>query len=98
MLWNKELSCKTAMYVVFFRDQASVDIRSLYTFTAIVRALEKATSTNFKNDAIAERLRQNGNEKFDGEKYIEAIECYNKSLCFAEIGSKACGLAYANRS
>lgn len=51
-----------------------------------------------KSDAIAESYRTRGNQFYGNKQFLEALECYNQSLCFAESGSKFFGLAYANRS
>lgn len=51
-----------------------------------------------KNDNLAEEHRKKGNEMFARSKHYEALEFYNKSLCFATTGSKNQALAYGNRS
>lgn len=53
---------------------------------------------NRKDNQRSTVLRSDGNEKFRLEKWEDAMECYNQSLCFAEIGSENVGLAFANRS
>lgn len=40
----------------------------------------------------------NGNAKFRAGQWSTAMNLYNKSLCFAEINSENCALAYAKRS
>lgn len=55
-------------------------------------------STNRKTNQLSLDHRQNGNSKFMQQNWIEAMELYNQSLCFAEIGSENVSMAYANRS
>ena len=49
-----------------------------------------------KCEKTAEKFRNDGNLYFHNKKYREALEAYNKSLCFA--GSDGVSLAYGNRS
>jgi tetratricopeptide (TPR) repeat protein len=51
-----------------------------------------------KCDKAAERLRNEGNSKFNSSKFYEALICYNKSLCNSTQQLANLGLAYANRS
>ncbi|KAG4066123.1 hypothetical protein HA402_010325 [Bradysia odoriphaga] len=60
--------------------------------------LETAISNNQKNDALAVECHRCGNELIQKNDYKAAMEQYNKSLCFAENGTDAISLAYANRS
>lgn len=53
---------------------------------------------NPKTNARAKEYRLKGNGKVDDLEWRDAIEWYNKCLCFAEKGSENFGLAYANRS
>lgn len=46
----------------------------------------------------AKKFLNIGNAKFKKQKYFEALENYNKSLCLAETGSEDASLAYASRS
>lgn len=60
---------------------------------------ESASSyQSFKDNHHSTELRMKGNVKFRLNLYTEALELYNQSLCFAEIGSVNVGLAYAGRS
>ncbi|KAJ6638342.1 SET and MYND domain-containing protein 4 [Pseudolycoriella hygida] len=49
-----------------------------------------------KDESLANEYRQSGNELFDKGGYNEAIEMYNKSLCFAR--NDQLGLVYADRA
>ena len=51
-----------------------------------------------KTNAIAEACRAKGNQFYSKKEFLDALEAYNQSLCFAEPGSQTIGLAYANRS
>lgn len=51
-----------------------------------------------KSNAIADSYREAGNKFYAKKQFLDALEAYNKSLCFAEVKSVAIGLAYANRS
>jgi hypothetical protein len=46
----------------------------------------------------AEKFRDDGNAFFRSGEFQKALECYNKSICFAESGSSELSVAYANRS
>jgi len=51
-----------------------------------------------KNNATADKLRDDGNTFFREGKYFDSIIKYNESLCRAETGSEKIAFAYANRS
>lgn len=51
-----------------------------------------------KCNATADELRNEGNENYNHGHFLEALNFYNRSVCFAEEGSGRLGLAYANRS
>lgn len=51
-----------------------------------------------KNNHIALKCRLDGNEYFRKFKFFEAMENYNKSICYAEPHSDMLALAYGNRS
>lgn len=51
-----------------------------------------------KSNAVADKHRGDGNKLFTQKKWIEAIEEYNQSLCYAETGTESMSIAYANRS
>lgn len=51
-----------------------------------------------KNNTEAKKLRDLGNKHFQERDFFDALLKYNHSLCFAEIGTEAVGMAYANRS
>lgn len=51
-----------------------------------------------KDNAQSTASRKQGNELFRVNNYSDALELYNISLCFAELGSENVALAYSNRS
>lgn len=55
-------------------------------------------SLDRKNQQYASSLREEGNNFYKQGKYFEALEYYNKCLCFAPPMSADIPLAYGNRS
>lgn len=51
-----------------------------------------------KSNVIADSCRLKGNKFYSNKQFLDAMEAYNQSLCFAESDSEQIGLAYANRS
>lgn len=51
-----------------------------------------------KDENIAQTARMSGNKFFEAKKFHNALEEYNRSLCYSKIGSENIGLAYSNRS
>lgn len=51
-----------------------------------------------KSNAISDSCRDRGNQFYLKSEFLNALDAYNQSLCFAEPGSPNVGLAYANRS
>jgi len=52
-----------------------------------------------KSDAVCDQWRKQANELYKQRKYLQALELYNKALCYAEnIKSKYAGICFANRS
>lgn len=52
---------------------------------------------NHKDNDLSIKYRIEGNQLFKESKYFEALECYNKSLCYAGQ-QKEIAIAYGNRS
>lgn len=100
MLWKKESNEQNAMYVDLFKSscQRQGSVEELYLLTKMSKMQCTAGGLFYKNDVIANRFRHFGNKKFEQNQIIEAMEWYNKSLCFANNESKTLGLGYANRS
>lgn len=51
-----------------------------------------------KNNQKSESFRLLGNQLFSRKKWFGALECYNKSICFAVKNSEQLSIGYANRS
>lgn len=90
MLWAKESNKKNALFVDLFQ------LNKLQRTLNLIES--KACSPPQKSDSVALRKRKEGNVLFGQRDWIEAMEMYNESLCFAKPGSKHISLAYANRS
>ncbi|XP_055306389.1 SET and MYND domain-containing protein 4-like [Sitodiplosis mosellana] len=88
-LWKKETG--RAEYVDLF---ASVQRSSLDDM--LLESVKRQQTR--KNNQKSTEWRLKGNELFRQENWPEATICYNKSLCYAEVGSENVALAYSNRS
>jgi SET and MYND domain-containing protein 4 len=51
-----------------------------------------------KNDDKSNEFRKSGNKCFEDKRYFDALEYYNKSICYAEPGTENVSIGYANRS
>jgi SET and MYND domain-containing protein 4 len=51
-----------------------------------------------KNDDQSTEFRKSGNKCFEDKRYFDALEFYNKSICYAEPGTENLSIGYANRS
>lgn len=51
-----------------------------------------------KNNKTSEKFRLFGNTLFSSKKWFDALECYNRSICYATKNSEQLGIGYANRS
>lgn len=85
MLWQKESNDPDAMYVDLLASKSNTQP-------------EEDVKKIGKNDQAAHEYRKDGNQKLKKEIFYDAMKLFNKSLCFAENGSEAMGLAYASRS
>lgn len=87
-LWKKESSAKNASYIDIFADIDAIPVLSGHGLS--------------KNDSISTRVREKGDQHFaettKSNCWMDAMERYNESLRFAEIGSKSVSLAFANRA
>lgn len=90
-MWVKETSQAGNNYVSLFASQPKEkwigddwENRHLYR--------------SMKDNQHSTELRMKGNMKFRMGEISEAMNLYNRSLCFAELKSENIALAYANRS
>lgn len=88
-LWKKETA--TAEYVDIFASVKGLCFNSFYF------DLLKTKQTQKDNRRSIE-WRKKGHEFFRQENWLEAMSCYNHSLCSAVVGSENVALAYLNRS
>lgn len=87
ILWKKD-SLNSNLYVDIFAIKGH-EIQS--DFQEIPRPSQR-------NNRLAEVSRERGKEFFRKGQYFEAMEEFNNSLAYAEIGTHEMGLAFANRS
>lgn len=92
-LWKKD--AEQLYYDIF----ESVDKSAKYEFHVNTKSDKNPLlQRNQKYDDLAMDFRRRGNKKVVNKAYRDAMELYNRSLCFAEIGSDTVSMAYANRS
>lgn len=104
LLWRKESSDAGALFVDIFKN-IPVDHPGEYSaMCSIIQQHKKVEESGFrnrihqKNDSTSMDYRTQGNVQFQQRNWLDAMNLYNKSLCFAEIGSENVSLAYGNRS
>lgn len=51
-----------------------------------------------KSNNESTAFRKEGNVFYSSKRFLEALTCYNKSLCYAEAGSINIAIGFANRS
>lgn len=101
MLWKKESEAKDALYIDLCKPlpnkikKFQKDI-SLYE-KRMLDSIERDFISN-KDDGFSLKLRQEGNALFAKKKWHQAMDKYNRSLCYAESDSGNVAFAYANRS
>lgn len=94
LLWKKEAN-QQFFYDIF----ETVDKFAKYEFYVNKQTdLNPLLQRNQKCDQLSMDFRRQGNKKLANEAYRDAMELYNRSLSFAEIGSETVSLVYANRS
>lgn len=107
MLWQKESSDANASYINPFNEKPSADFRDSYNQvishlkSSIELSVQPGVPIHRKHDGSALKYRQQGNIHFSKKQWPEAMNFYNKSLCFAESNtelSENMSLAYGNRS
>ncbi|KAG4067494.1 hypothetical protein HA402_002771 [Bradysia odoriphaga] len=95
LLWKKTSDIAGSSYVNLFEN---VKIGTSNLEASMAPALRGMFSYTHKGDKSSVDFRLQGNQKFLQKKWIEAMASYNRSLCFAEIGSENVSMAFANRS
>lgn len=100
LLWQKEPR-NHELYVDIFKNMPTKDQNLPDSYLKIIpEASARLAVLNFyeKNNELSSHYRKEGNTQFQKENWLESMNLYNQSLCFAEIDSENVGLAYANRS
>ncbi|XP_055295211.1 SET and MYND domain-containing protein DDB_G0273589-like [Sitodiplosis mosellana] len=93
-LWKKESTEAGARYVDLIPFMHGME----HIGEGIIEKFGKKTIPIQKDNEFSTTLRRRGNEFFKAENWSKAMDSYNESLCFAEIGSENVALAYFNRS
>lgn len=95
-MWQKESTKNNALYVNLCAGNRSDtiyrDVRSEIDVDKAMKSLSE------KSDAMSQKKRKLANACFSERNWEDAIDWYNEALCFAERGSAALGIAFANRS
>ncbi|XP_055326480.1 SET and MYND domain-containing protein 4-like [Sitodiplosis mosellana] len=90
-LWKKESTRDGAQYVDLFSAQ--------HQMAQYIKCFGNMNiMPNNKDNKYSTTLHQRGNEFFRAKKWSEAMDSYNESLCYAEIGSENVALTYTSRS
>lgn len=88
--WIKESSDCGSNYVDLFPELSTDQLEHL---------IEKVQSDNVaKDNNVSTELRLKGNELFNKNEMVKAMDFYTASLCFAENGTENVSFVYANRS
>lgn len=96
MLWQKESNDESAYYIDIFQQQRKI----IYGYHRLVNSPDNIffNPTSKDNKRSTNIRKFVGNEAFGKQQFVRAVHEYNRSLCFAEIGTENVSLAYANRS
>lgn len=99
LLWQKEPR-NHELYVDIFKNMSTKDQNLDSYLIEIAETSARLAALNFhkKNNKVSSHYRKKGNTQFQKENWLESMNLYNQSLCYAEIGSENVSLAYANRS
>lgn len=93
-LWKKESNRAGAQYVDLFAAQHGDEqmedmMKKFANLTKITRHKDNRLSTTYLEE---------GDHYFQLKDWSNAMESYNRSLCYAQVGSENEALAYSNRS
>lgn len=91
VLWKKESTGKNACYIDLLSETEQNNFQ--HEFMKLMYG-----SVMNKNAGKSTELRTRGNQQFKAKNWEEAMDLYNKSLCYAPNDSENISLAYANRS
>lgn len=98
---NTNPNLKRIMETVF-RDlnylHNPVDIVKFFDRDGFLHYFETLMQSAEKSKDKADLYRNQGNEQYSQKNYVQALELYNQSICWAATGSEQLGMGYANRS
>lgn len=99
-LWQKESKHKNALYTnICVSNGCGKRLNEIYhDIRAEINAHKMMKTLYMKSNKIAMEKRKLGINDFHNRNWNDAIDWFNESLCFAEIGTKIVGIAYSNRS
>lgn len=89
-LWKKESVVHESNFVDLFAYLGTDQ------YDELAYQLQQGKAHKDNDLSIAYRLQ--GNDLFRENEIVDAMERYNKSLCYAEIGTENLSMVYANRS
>lgn len=100
ILWEKESKHKNALYTNICAANGCGDrLNEIYRdVRGEINAHKQMKTLYLKSNKIALEKRKLGRNDFDNRNWSDAMDWFNESLCFAEIGTKSVGIAYADRS
>ncbi|XP_037052135.1 uncharacterized protein LOC119085756 [Bradysia coprophila] len=102
MLWQKESDASNATYIDLCTPSSPKEIKEFERAISLYdERMQNSVEKNFvasKDNDLSLKLRREGNALFTNKKWDQAMDKYNRSLCYAEKGSEQIALAYANRS
>lgn len=97
-LWLKKSNAEGAIYVDIFKKFIKDNSKE---YNELIEEMEYRKGHGFlsrrKCNELSTDFRREGNEKFADQKWLDAMDLYNESLCFG-IRSENVSIAYANRS
>jgi SET and MYND domain-containing protein 4 len=96
LLYNKQMKSATVNY--HLREEHFEKARYALTLLESHNLIPDVPLQHPKNDIASTNFRKSGNECFAAKQYFDALECYNKSICFAEKETENLAIGYANRS
>lgn len=101
MLWQKESAEKDALYIDIRKPLPHKIEKFRKQLAFYKERMQESIERDFiadKDDRFATKLRKDGNALFEKKKWEQAMDKYNRSLCFGENDSENIAYSYANRS
>lgn len=100
ILWQKGSKHKNALYTnICVSNGCGKKLNEVYhEVRAEINAHKEMKMLYLKSNKVAMEKRKLAINDFNNGDWNDAIDWLNESLCFAEIGTKSIGTAYADRS